>query len=520
MLYSNGPATRGNVRQPASFSVSADDGIYLPLVGRNGDAGASVDSAASAAFAVSGVFAAASSTPNSTSISTASSAVVTTEISSTPTLRITHAQHRERLVPMDIFPFRSAVRHSILDRHSSFVLCASAVFTLTTTLAAFTAASNAAAIAFGLPDDTRPDRPDNAGYLNALVGLSSIFGGVLVGAGVSILVGRFCLGGRLGRVPAWAVESDAIEAHVRAAANLEENVERWAGDAPSEGWQDVIAHARLWQGEDHAQTFSAFLGTLHAGAQSSLRGASEMHWQSLRERIRLLLTDLASQPALRHRLFQHAEDALGNCHDRPPITLIDMELIARIEAARTRIMANGQGSAVSSLFMENNLREVVHGCRLLWRKTEFVKLLSESLYHLRDASHDPLEAVISCMAMVQAANDGFIPRLAYPPLYGSLVEPEVLRRHAFAAMTSVLEKEQANEGQELVDFVLQSDLSKDALAIMFPQEVAACRQARQEIEDRAADTDDPALLNEFSRERMRIGRDLLGGYVRASLREA
>jgi hypothetical protein len=429
---------------------------------------------------------------------------------------MTHAQQRERLVPMDIFPFRSVVRQSIVDRHSGFVLCASAATTLITTLTSFVSASNAAASAFGLPSDAPSDQLDNGGYLNALVGLSAIFGGVLAGTGISAVAG-YCLGGRFARAPAWSAEIDAIETHIRAAAELKENVARWAGDAPSQAWRDVIAHAQLWQSEEHAQTFSAFLDKLHAGAQRSLRGVPDGHWQRLRERILLLLTDLASHPSMRRRLFQHAEDALGNCHDRPPITLIDMELIARVQAASIRIASNGQSLAAADLSTKNDLREVVHGCRQLWRKTEFVKDLSNSLYHLRHASQDPLEAVISCMEIAQAANHEFIPALAYPPLYGSLVETEVLRRHALAAMTSVLDKEQANEGQELVDFVLQSDLSKDALATMFPQEVAACRQARQDIEEKAADTEDAALLLDFSHQRIKIDRDLLGGYVRDSL---
>lgn len=341
--------------------------------------------------------------------------------------------------------------------------------------------------------------------------------GLVLSLMTATLINRYLLGGRFQEVDGDPEEAAQIALEATATAPLATTAGLWVTGLPAAVWLAMLPHIRQWQQEPNAQTFSAFLVKLHEGARRSLRIAPLEKWHLLQGRVQRLLDNMIGQPALRQHVFQQAEDALGNCHDRPPITLIDLELIANICAANTRIDTCIETSCPIQE-KELHLQDALRHARQFWRKAVFVDELSVTLRTLQLAEDDPLEAVIRAMAIVENSHRGFIPDLAYPPLYGSSVERESLRSLAVAAMHTVLEKEQANEGRELIDFMLTFPLSKGAIAKCFPEAAARCDQARAMLADEAALIEDVVegeeALRGIGEDMARVDRELLGPILR------
>jgi hypothetical protein len=397
----------------------------------------------------------------------------------------------EQLVPARLVPFRSVVRNSVADRHPRFIEMASM------TCAAFTATG--AGITAGIIFEEIAAASNLSGTTGTAVRYLAVAGLAmpLAGAGMAFslltttLIGRYLLGGRFQGSGGNSGESAHITQEVTETAPLATTAGYWATGMPTARWLTMFSNVRQWQHEANAETFSAFLAKLYEGARRSLRNAPPEKWPVLEERVQRLLFNMIDQPALRRHVFQHAEDALGSCHDRPPITFIDLELIAGI-CAKNALIDTSIETSCPRQETERHLWNTLRDCRQFWRKTVFVDELSVTLRTLRLADDDPLEAVIRAMAIIEATHSGFIPDLAYPPLYGSSVERESLRSLAVAAMQTVLDKEQADDGPELIDFMLAFPLSKEAVAKCFPAQVAHCEQARAVLAEEAALLENPA----------------------------
>jgi hypothetical protein len=431
------------------------------------------------------------------------------------------APHRPRahetLVPASVFPFRSAVRNSLLDRYPRFIETASmtcAAFAATGAGASAGTVFESIAAAGNLPETT-----GTAVRYIAVTSLAMPLAGVglVISLLTTTLINRYLLGGRFQNVRGVSEESAHITLEVAETAPLTTTAGYWATGMPTSGWLTMLSHVRQWQQEPNAQTFSAFLAKLHEGAMRSLRNAPPERWPALQERVQRLMSNMIGQPALRRHVFQHAEDALGNCHDRPPITLIDLELIANICATNALIDTGIESSCPrqeNEVHLQNSLRE----CRQFWRKTAFVDELSVTLRTLQLADDDPLEAVIRAMAIIEVSHRGFIPDLAYPPLYGSSVERESLRSLAVAAMHTVLEREQANDGREFIDFILTFPLSKEAVAKCFPLQAAQCDRARAALADEAALLEnlpeDEQALRRIGERMSGVDHEVLGPLIR------